>query len=77
VWQRSFLAVSVLLGDSIDDAIAALPDGVGPAARASGQRPDLDELATNLRDPRRAVRAKSLALVAQEVAVAIGEVTWR
>ena len=70
MWERSFVAVSVLLGASVDDAMAALPDG----AEARGPVADV---ATKLRDSRRAVRAQGLAVVAQEVAVAIGEVTWR
>ena len=70
VWERSFVAVSVLLGASVDDATAALPEG-------SEGRPAVAELTQKLRDPRRAVRAQGLAVVAQEVAVAIGEVTWR
>jgi hypothetical protein len=68
VWERSFVAVSVLLGTSIEDATAALPDGAELRA---------GELARQLHDPRRAVRARALAAVAQEVAVAIGEVTLR
>jgi hypothetical protein len=72
VWERSFVAVSVLLGEpgprSVDDALAALPDG---AERR------LAELTTKLRDPRRPVRAQGLAMVAQEIAVAIGEATLR
>ena len=62
------MAVSVLVGASVEDAMAALPDGA--EARVA-------ELAGKLRDSRRAVRAQGLAIVAQEVAVAIGEVTLR
>ncbi len=68
VWERSFVAVSVLLGASIDDALALLPDE---------SRPRVGDLEPKLRDPRRPVRAAALALAAQEVAVAIGEVTLR
>ncbi len=68
MWERSFVAVSVLLGTSIDDALAALPDEL---------RPRVGDLEAKLRDARRPVRAAGLALVAQEVAVAIGEVTLR
>jgi hypothetical protein len=68
VWERSFVAVSVLVGGSVQDAIAALP--VGSEARIA-------ELASKLNDSRRTVRAQGLAVVAQEVAVAIGEVTLR
>jgi len=68
VWERSFVAVSVLVGGSIEDAIAALP--VGSEARIA-------DVASKLKDSRRTVRAQGLAVVAQEVAVAIGEVTLR
>jgi hypothetical protein len=68
VWERSFVAVSVLVGGSVEDAVAALP--VGSEARVA-------EITSKLRDSRRNVRAQGLAVVAQEVAVAIGEVTLR
>jgi hypothetical protein len=68
VWERSFVAVSVLVGGSVEEAISALPEG---------HEARIAELASKLRDTRRAVRAQGLALVAQEVAMAIGEVTLR
>lgn len=70
MWERSFVAVSVLVGGSIDDALAVLP-------AASAACPQVAELTAKLRDERRAVRAQGLAAVGQEVAVAIGEVTLR
>ena len=76
MWERSFVAVSVLLdpsdaGGALEQAIATLPDG------AEAQRPLVAELAIRLRDPRRAVRAQALATVAQEVVLAVSEVTLR
>jgi hypothetical protein len=68
VWERSFVAVSVLLGGSVEDALAAVP---------ASSEARLAELASKLRDARRTVRAQGLAVVVQEVAVAIGEVTLR
>ncbi len=68
MWERSFVAVSVLVGGSFEDALAALPEG--SEARIA-------EIASKLRDSRRTVRAQGLAVVAQAVAVAIGEVTLR
>jgi len=68
VWERSFVAVSVLVGGSMEDAVAALPDDA---------RYRVAELETKLKDARRVVRAQGLAVVAQEVAMAIGEVTLR
>ena len=43
MWERSFVAVSVLLGGSVEDALAALP--VGSDARIA-------ELASKLKDSR-------------------------
>jgi hypothetical protein len=77
VWERSFVAVSVLLdssgagGNGLEQAIATLPDG------AEAERPLVADLAVKLRDPRRAVRAQALAAVAQEVVLAVAEVTLR
>ncbi|MDB4941867.1 MAG: hypothetical protein JWP97_1401 [Labilithrix sp.] len=68
MWQRTFVGVSVLLGASIDEAIAALPEGLPAAA---------SDLEAKLRDGRRAMRAQGLAVIGQEVAVALGEVTLR
>lgn len=68
MWEKSFVAVSVLLGSSLDDATAMLTDGSLAAAA---------DLTEKLRDPRRAARAQALARAAHEIAVAIDEVTLR
>lgn len=68
MWKRSFVGVSVLLGASLDDAVGQLPDEA---------RPFVAELEARLRDARRPLRAQRLAVVAQEVAMAIAEVTLR
>ena len=68
MWERSFVGVSVLLGASVDDALAQLSDE---------GRSRVGDLETKLRDARRPVRAAGLALVAQEIAIAIGEITLR
>ena len=68
VWQRSFVATTVLVGGTYEDALAALE----PGAEAR-----LGDLPAKLRDARRPVRAQALAIVAHEVAVALGEVTRR
>ena len=73
MWERSFVAVSVLIETShatVDDALAMLPPG-------SEAREGVSELARALRDPRRAARAQGLAVIAQEVAMAIATVTLR
>ncbi len=77
MWERSYVAVSVLLAESgprsgataLEDALAALEP---PSEDAQ-----LVALLTQLRSARRAVRAQGLAVVAQEVALAIGEMTLR
>lgn len=71
MWEKSFVGVSMLLGASYDDARGMVTPGSAPAAAA------LDALGEKLRDPRRAVRAQALATVAQEIVVAIDEVTLR
>ena len=68
MWERSFVAVSVLLGASIEEVTAALPESAELRA---------GDVVAKIRDSRRAVRAQGLAVVAQEVAIAIGEMTLR
>ncbi len=62
MWEPSFVAVRVLLGDSIDEAIADLP---------VERRPRVAALAAHVRDSHRSVRARGLADVVQEIAIAI------
>lgn len=70
MWQRSFVAMTVLTGATTDDAIAALgEDDAGRAATA--------DVLARLRDPKRAVRAATLADVAKDIVIAIDEVTVR
>ena len=66
MWEKSFVAVSVLVGASVDDATSAL---------GAGREGALGDVPKKLRDPSRAVRAQALAVVAQEVALALEEVT--
>lgn len=68
VWEKGFVAVSVLLGSSFDDALAALPDSAGNR---------IGELAPKLRDARRGVRAAALAQAAQEIVFAVEETALR
>lgn len=67
MWEQSFVPVTVLLGAELEDALAALPE-------ASVVR--LGDLPARLRGTRRA-RAQVLATAAQQVALALGEVTLR
>ena len=64
MWERSFVGVSVLLGATAEDATSSLFEAPSPS-----------QLDTRLRDSRRAVRAQALAVVAQEIAVALAEMT--
>lgn len=66
MWERSFVGVSVLLGAAAEDATGLLAVATPPS--------DLD---ARLRDGRRAVRAQALAVVAQEIAVELTEMTLR
>ncbi|HEY8078510.1 MAG TPA: hypothetical protein VIF62_30480 [Labilithrix sp.] len=68
MWQRSFVAMTVLAGGTYDDALASLEPGADAL---------LGDLPTKLRDARRPVRAQALATVAHEIAVALAEVTLR
>ena len=68
MWERSFVAMTVLAGGSADDAELAL--GAEGAARAAG-------LLARLRDQSRATRAAALADVAKDVVIAIDEVALR
>jgi hypothetical protein len=65
-WRRSFVAMTVLVGGTVDDALAALE----PRAEAA-----LGDLTAKLRDPRRPVRAQALAGALHETAAALAEVT--
>jgi len=67
MWQRSFVAMSVLVGSTVDDAVGALPSSDPPT----------DDLVHKMRDPRKVVRATALAGAAREVVVAIDRMTLR
>lgn len=72
MWKRSFVATSVALGESLDDALGALGTGDGPPA---GVR--LDDLVTGLRAPHRPARASALAGAIGEVVARIDEARLR
>lgn len=69
MWKRSFVAITVALGGSVDDALAALG--------AAGDAPALADLAARLRAPQRATRAAALAAAVRDVAARIDEVELR
>ena len=68
MWERSFVAMTVLAGGTTDEAIAAL--GEQGAQRAG-------DVLVKLRDPKRPVRAAMLADVAKDVVIAIDQVNLR
>ena len=68
MWERSFVAMTVLAGGTTDEAIAALGEA-GPQRAA--------EVLAKLRDPKRPVRAAMLAEVAKDIVVDIDKVTIR
>jgi hypothetical protein len=68
MWERSFVAMTVLAGGTTDEAIAALGED---AAHRAG------DVLARLRDPKRPVRAAALADAAKDVIVAIDKVTLR
>lgn len=67
MWQRTFVGVSVLLGERLDEACEALPARDAPS----------EALAQTLRDAARPVRARALADVAEETLRAVREATLR
>ena len=68
MWEKSFVAMTVLVGGTTDEAIAALGDeGVQRAA----------DVLAKVRDPKRTTRATALAEAAKDVVVAREEVTLR
>jgi hypothetical protein len=68
MWEPSFAAMTVLAGGTADEAVAALGDERSRRA---------ETVVAGLRDPKRAVRAATLAEVAKNVVIAIDEVTLR
>lgn len=68
MWERYFVAMSVLLSVPLDEALAGLP---------AGSEARVGELSTKLRDGRRAVRAATLAEVGKEIARSVTEIALR
>jgi hypothetical protein len=65
MWKRSFIATTVALGGSVDDALAAMDT---PDAQAS-------DLVDRLKTAQRATRAAAVGAAALEITKAIAEVT--
>jgi hypothetical protein len=75
MWRRSFVAATVALGGTVDDALVALGDSEGPQGSSLG--PDEREWITQLRAPQRNARALALATAVRDVVLAIDEATLR
>jgi hypothetical protein len=69
MWQLSFLAISITLGESLEDALRALGD----------EAVNVSALVTALQSDRREKRARALAehLAPIAAATAALELTWR
>jgi hypothetical protein len=68
VWEASFVAVRVLLGEPADEVFASLKSETRAATAI---------LEAHLRAPQRHVRAQALASQIQTVAIALAELTLR
>ncbi len=64
-WQAAYVAVSVALGDRVDDALASL------AAPLRALTPAGTALARDLQSPTRDARVRALARAVSEVALAV------
>lgn len=65
MWKRSFVATTLALGDSVDDALTSL------------QVDAADELVSGFRAPQRAARAAELTKALRDIVFALDEVTLR
>ncbi|HVJ91225.1 MAG TPA: hypothetical protein VM580_15585 [Labilithrix sp.] len=88
MWKRSFIGVTVALGDTVDDALAAIADGRVesnalppmsslPTIANAGIGAAASDLVAQLRAQQRATRAAALARVVRDVALAVDEGTLR
>ncbi len=68
MWRKSFVATSVAIGTSVDDALAAL-EGSSP------ERAYLDDLTRGLRASSRTTRAQALAGALGETMLAVDRMT--
>lgn len=78
MWRRAFVATTVALGGTVDDALAALPEEMPETMRLPTARTSpLDELVAGLRSPTRPARATALAQALHDVVVAVDGLTLR
>jgi hypothetical protein len=84
MWKRSFVATTVAVGGTVDDALAALagsavgdPDRARSGTHAGDLGGPVAELVTGLRAPHRAARAAALATAVRDIVLAIGQATLR
>ena len=82
MWKRSYVATTVALGGTVEDALGSLVRIPGDSvAAARGETPDLgagaSELVEQLRAAHRATRAAALAKAVRDIVFAIDEGTLR
>jgi hypothetical protein len=77
MWKRSFVATTVALGGSVDDALAAISGSNGLGTTGPDLGASATDLVAQLRAPQRAARATALAKVVRDVVLAIDEGTLR
>lgn len=65
MWKASFVATTVALGGTLDDALAAI--------ESPSEADALEDLVTSLRHPQRSTRAAALAKAVRDVVLAIDE----
>ena len=74
MWNRAFVATSVALGATVDEALLALgKDDEAPETLRLLPASTLNDLVAGLRAPTRPERAKTLALAIHDVLLAVDE----
>jgi hypothetical protein len=80
MYERAFVATTVALGGTVDEALAAVPEQMPETMRMPDAplSPDpLAELVAGLRAPARATRAAALATALRDVLIATEELALR
>ena len=76
MWTKSFVATTVAIGGTVDDALMAIaPRGLAPPTSSGAAAHD--DLVAKLRAPQRAVRAAALAGAVHDIVIAIDKATLR
>ncbi len=73
MFDRAFVATSVALGATLDDALSALDQDEAPQTMRMISGMSIESLVAGLRAPTRPERARTLALAVHEVLSAVDE----